>query len=345
VRLTSELSESYAALALSNVGSEYPYKLDQLLTAPADLRAPASLHPVFWGCYDWHSCVHMHWTLARLLRLMPNHGQAAATAAHFEQRFTTEAIEGEFATLSGPHHRSFERPYGWGWLLKLAAELTALAQSDPRAARWHETLAPLAHLIAGRFLDFLPRADFPTRAGTHGNSAFALTLALDWCDQVQHRALAQCIHERAQRWYGRDRRYPAAYEPGGDDFLAAGLIEAVLMQRIVDDCSYSDWWHDFEPPPAAMANWLAAVPVADPTDPKIVHLHGVNLTRAWCWGRLLPVLPLALQDAARTAIEGQLAASVGAAGSGDYVGTHWLASFVLLALTDVPAKPATVPSR
>jgi hypothetical protein len=328
-------AEAYAALALANVNTRYPYKLDQLLTGDGDLAPPDRLHPVFWGSYDWHSCVHMHWTLARLLRLYPDHCHAAATARHFDHRLTAEAVAGEMALLAAPQARSFERPYGWGWLLKLAAELQALAAEQPRAAGWRNALAPLATVFAERFLDFLPRADYPTRAGTHGNSAFALLLALDWCHQAQHGGLTRLIHERASRWYGADQRYPAEYEPGGEDFLAAGLIEAVVMQRVLDERAYRDWWAAFEPAAAALEGWLTAVPVSDPQDPKIVHLHGVNLTRAWCWHLLQPTLPPRLQPLARQARAAQLAASAPAAGTGSYVGTHWLASFLLLALTDV----------
>ena len=174
--------------------------------------------------------------------------------------------------------------------------------------------------------------DYPTRAGAHGNTGFALLLALDYAEASEHRALVALIGQRAERWFGRDRRYPADYEPGGEDFLSPGLVEAVLVRRAVDGCSFADWWAQFEPAPAALATWLEPVRVSDPRDPKIVHLHGLNLSRAWCWRQLLPELPASLAGPVERAIEAHLAASLPASIGSDYVGTHWLASFALLAI-------------
>jgi len=332
--LTAELAAAFARVALANVATPYPYKLDQVLGAAADIAPPDVLHPVFWGSYDWHSCVHMHWTLVRLLQRLPAHEAAAATRAHLARRLNARAVARELATLYGPHRQTFERPYGWGWLLKLAAELEGLASHDPSAAAWRDALRPLADAFAERFLHFLPRADYPTRAGTHGNSAFALLLALDWCEALGQDALRNAIAERAARWYGADRAYPAAYEPGGDDFLCAGLVEAVLMRRLLDAAAFTAWWRDFAPASEALANWLAPVRVSDAADARIVHLHGVNLCRAWCWRALAPALPDTLRAQAANAASAHLAASLAAATAGDYVGTHWLASFALLALDD-----------
>ena len=334
MQLTAPLAADLARVSLANLATEYPYKLDQLLTADADLRAPRELHPVFSTSYDWHSCVHMHWTLVRLLRRFPAHANANATRVCLNAHLTAANVAGELATLNGPHRATFERPYGWGWLLALAAELELLARTDSATRAWRDALAPLADAFAERFLDFMPRADFPTRAGTHGNSAFALLLALDWSETTQHLRLRRTIVDRANTWFGRDRSYPALYEPGGDDFLAAGLVEAVLMQRTVDGCSFEDWWQRFAPDREAMAHWLVPVAVSDARDARIVHLHGVNLTRAWCWRRLLPELDRALQPAVSATIDAHLAASASAATDGDYVGTHWLASFLVLALDD-----------
>ncbi len=324
----------FCDLALDNVGREYPFVLVHFAAADAELAPPRALHPVFFGSYDWHSCVHMHWTLARCLRRHPQAAFAPRVRAHFTQRLTAAAVAGECAFFAAPGRSSFERPYGWGWLLKLQAELIALAHDDPAAAGWRDALAPLAALLTDRLLSFLPRADYPVRAGTHGNSAFAVLLALDYADAVQHRALRQAITAAAHRWFGHDRRYPAAYEPSGDDFLSGGLTEARLMQRVVDDCDYADWWPAFAPTPDGLAHWLQPARVSDPTDPKIVHLHGLNLSRAWCWRGLRPQLPADLQAPVQQAIDAHLAASLPAATDGDYVGTHWLASFALLALDE-----------
>ena len=332
--IDAQFAAAVARTALRNVATEYPYKLDQVLGSDDALHVPRVLHPVFHGSYDWHSCVHMHWTLARLLRIHPRHPHADATRRHFEQRLTAANVHGEATTLAGPYRGSFERPYGWGWLLKLAAELNLLAAEDRTAARWFAVLAPLAQAFADRFVEFLPRATYPTRAGAHGNSAFALLLALDYSEQVQHRALHRLIAGRANFWFGRDRRYPAEYEPSGDDFLSSGLVEAALMRRVVDGCSFADWWGQFQPARNAIAGWLQPATVSDASDPKIVHLHGLNLSRAWCWRQLLPELDQELTALAEESIGRHLAVSLPAATQGAYAGTHWLASFALLALTD-----------
>jgi hypothetical protein len=328
------LAERWAQVALANVARPYPCKLDHLLRADDDLLPPATLHPAFWGSYDWHSCVHMHWTLARLLRRYPRHRFAAATLSHFSERLTASNVAGELRTITRDGHSSFERPYGWGWLLKLAAELELLAAELPTAADYARAVAPLARCLADRFIDYLPRVDYPTRAGTHGNSAFALLMALDYAEVAQHRSLASLAAARAAHWFGRDARYPAELEPSGEDFLSPGLVEAALMRRTVDGCSYADWWVQFEPGRDALATWLTPARISDPHDPKIVHLHGLNLSRAWCWRKLLPDLAPSLLPMAQAAIDAHLAASLPVATDGDYVGTHWLASFALLALDD-----------
>ncbi len=335
--LDADTAARFVHVALANVGCEYPFHLSHLMRDAADLAAPRALYPVFFGSYDWHSCVHMHWTLARCLRRFPQADFAASVRVHLDTRLTAKAVAQEIAYFSA-QRASFERPYGWGWLLKLQAELVALAAQDARAAPWRDALAPLAHHLADRLIDFLPRADFAVRTGSHGNSAFALLLALDYAAALQHRALAQAISARAQRWFGADRRYPAGFEPSGDDFLSAGLCEARLMQRVLDGCDYADWWPAFKPATEGLQRWLAPVPVSDPEDPKIVHLHGLNLSRAWCWRGLIGALPDALQPAVDAAIAAHLEHSLPAATAGDYVGTHWLASFALLAIDDaVPA--------
>ena len=267
-RLDRTLADRWAGLALANVARPYPYKLDQLLHADLDARPPGDIHPAFWGSYDWHSCVHMHWTLARLLRRCPDHRCAAETARHLSERLTPANIEGEVQALARPGHASFERPYGWGWLLKLAAELRALATERADAAGPARALAPLAQAIADRWLEYLPRIDYPTRAGSHANTAFALLLTLDYAEAVQHRALIALIGQHVERWFGRDRRYPADYEPGGEDFLSPGLVEAALVRRAVDGCSFDDWWRQFEPTPDALATWLTPARISDPTRPE-----------------------------------------------------------------------------
>ncbi len=330
--LTDALALALARVALANVAREYPYHVLHLLHDDADARAPRDLHPAFHGSYDWHSCVHMHWTLARCLRRFPSLAAAPAIRAHFDERLAPGNIARESDYFEAPGRGTFERPYGWGWLLALQAELRALADADADAARWRDALAPLAGLIAQRFIDWLPRQDYPVRNGTHANSAFALIHAERYAQVEQHRALRAAIADRANTWFARDRRYPADYEPAGDDFLSGGLCEALLVLRAVDGCDFADWWQAFEPAPAALARWLAPVRVSDPRDAKIVHLHGLNLSRAWCWRALAPHLPDTLRASVGAAIDAHIEASLPAATAGDYVGTHWLASFALLAL-------------
>jgi hypothetical protein len=331
--LDAATAARFVQVALANVSCEYPFHLSHLMRDARDLAAPRTLYPVFFGSYDWHSCVHMHWTLVRCLRRFAQADFAAPIRAHLDARLTAAAVAQEIAYFSAQRN-SFERPYGWGWLLKLQAELVALATLEPAAARWRDTLAPLAQHLTDLLLDFLPRADFAVRTGSHGNSAFALLLALDYAAAIQHRALAQAIGTRAQRWFGADRRYPARFEPSGDDFLSAGLCEARLMQRVLDGCDYADWWQAFAPDAQGLQRWLAPVPVSDPEDPKIVHLHGLNLSRAWCWRGLCGTLPAALKPAVEAAISTHLQHSLPAATAGHYVGTHWLATFALLAIDD-----------
>lgn len=337
-------------VVLDCVSREWPYRPELWLESAADLELPRQQHPLFHTSYDWHSCVHMHWSVLRLLRL---HGDGLdqnlvqSILAHFDRRFTVSAVAAECALFDRPGHHAFERPYGWGWLLALQAELVRVGGA-PRAgqeapqpiafgdrgqdlpARWAATLAPLASRLALSMLDYLPRLDHPVRSGTHANTAFASVLALDHARHCSHPALARCIERQAHRWFGHDRRYPAAYEPGGEDFLSPGLVEAVLMYRVLDSCDFADWWAAFSPASQDLVHWLEPVRPSDETDARLVHLHGLNLSRAWCWRALLPGLPPALKPAVGHAIDAHRLASAAAATRGDYVATHWLASFLLL---------------
>lgn len=324
----------FARLALANIGQEYPNKLDHVLNDATELRSPSNLHPVFYGSFDWHSCVHMHWLLARLLRHDATLPEAVQIGAVFDAHFTTANVAAEITYLQQASRASFERMYGWAWLLKLQTELIALAKTNPQAVAWRDALQGLADVFVDRYLQFLPIAQYPIRAGTHANSAFGLLFALEYAQSAQHIPLRKLIEQKANAWYGRDRRYPAAYEPGGDDFLSGGLVEAALMLRVVDGCSYADWWRVFCPATEDLQQWLMSIAVSDRTDPKLSHLDGLNLSRAWCWKLLLRELPDLLRPSVHAAIDAHLAAALPHTISGDYVGTHWLASFALLALTE-----------
>lgn len=335
----------FAEIALANVVTEYPYHVVHLVRSDEDVQPPRALYPAFHGSYDWHSCVHMHWSLVRLHALTTECVDAAEAAAlraritaHLDTRLTPAAIAGEVRYFESRGHAAFERPYGWAWLSLLAAELDALALREPRAMVWRTALDPLVRLLRARWLAWLPRAEFPTRAGTHGNTAFALVLAGSFAlgpsaTEVHDVELLAALQAAARRWYGADEAYPAAYEPSGDDFLSGGLCEALVCARLLPPAEFDAWWRRFQPDAAGLARWSTPVGVSDPTDPKIVHLAGLNLARAWCWLELVPSLPPETVELARAAAEAHLERSLSAATSGDYVGTHWLASFALLALT------------
>jgi len=272
-------------------------------------------HPAFYGSYDWHSAVHMHWLLVRVLRLYPTDRDAPRIADALDAHLSVSALERELAYFRSPAGRTFERPYGWAWLLELQAE----ALRSP--ARWSTALAPLARHLADRLRDYLARAPYPVRAGSHGNSAFACVLALDYARVASDAALELEIRRTAKRWYSGDRDAPLSYEPSLDDFLSPALTEAVLMQEVLDAREFMAWLQRFAPGGFGV---LAEPPtVLDHADPKQSHLDGLCLSRAWCLRRL--------GDSA--AAERLIAAALPHVVGGDYAGEHWLASFAVLALT------------
>jgi hypothetical protein len=326
--ITAALAERLAGIALAHVGRPYPYVLVHVVAGPGDMAAPLDQHPIFHGSFDWHSCVHGHWLLARVLRLHPAIARAEAIHAHFDAVFTSEKVAGELDYLARPHSAGFERPYGWAWLLMLASELRR--HPEP----WGERLRPLAEAFVARFKAFLPKADYPVRAGVHSNTAFALALAHDYVQEAGDDDLARLIHSKALAWYGADADCQA-WEPSGDDFLSPALMEAELMRRLLSTVDFQAWFARFLPRAAAgePTTLFRPAAVSDRGDGKIAHLDGLNLSRAWCWrgiaGALAPddpLVPLAIEAA-----DGHLAASLPHV-SGDYAGEHWLASFALLAL-------------
>ena len=330
--LDPALVSRLASAALGHVAREYPNVLVQVLGGPDDLDVPSRLHPIFYGSYDWHSCVHGHWLLATVVRLWPTLPEADAIRAHFNRVFTAEKVAGELAYLRRPTSGGFERPYGWAWLLMLSAELNR--SGDPDAIAWAEALRPLAEAFAQRFKAFLPKADYPVRAGVHSNTAFALILALDYATALGDGALRELIDAKARAWYGADRDCQA-WEPSGDDFLSSALTEAELMRRLLPRGAFRDWFAAFLPRAAeGLPNSLfAPARVSDRADGKIAHLDGLNLSRAWCWRGVARAAgeDAALRRAAEAAAEAHLAASLPHV-TGDYMGEHWLASFALLAL-------------
>jgi hypothetical protein len=326
----------FADLALANVVREYPNKPDHVLASPDDLRAPRALHPSFYGSYDWHSCVHMHWLLVRVRRLFPRLPQRADIDVLLDRHFAPQAIAAEIAYLAAPETRAFERTYGWAWLLKLADELARSDDDDAR--RWFAQLAPLAAAFVNRYLAYLPQATYPIRYGIHPNSAFGLMFALDHARSCGARALGEMADAKARAWFADDRSVPASWEPSGSDFFSPALIEADLMRRVLDPPGFARWLTGFLPDLAhgEPATLFVPATVSDRTDPQIVHLDGLNLSRAWCWRGIAAALPAddARRVPAREAAAVHLTAGLAGVEAADYVGAHWLATFAALALGD-----------
>ncbi|HXU41858.1 MAG TPA: DUF2891 domain-containing protein [Burkholderiales bacterium] len=315
--LTEALASALARVALANCEREYPRAVAHLMRTPQDELAPKKLHPAFFGSYDWHSAVHMHWLLARVLRLYPMLPENGRIAALLDAHLTPTALEVELRYLQA--NPLFERPYGWAWLLELQAEALRMK------SRWSRALAPLAQEVASRMAQFVG-LPYPIRAGSHANTAFACILALDYARANGDLPLEMEIRKAARRWYGSDRDAPLAYEPSLDDFLSPALVEAVLMQQLLDPVEFGRWLNSFLP---SGIGPLAEPPtVADRSDAKQSHLDGLCLSRAWCLNAL------GLKEAAET----NLAAAMPHVVGGDYVGEHWLASFAVLALSGAALK-------
>ncbi len=335
--LSEAAAGRFAALALKGLDREYPNKLDHVMNSAEEVRGPRALHPAFYGCFDWHSSVHGHWMLVRLLKQHPAMPGAAEARAILDAHLSPAAIAGEVAYLDQPGRRSFERTYGWAWLLKLAGELRAW--DDPDARRWSAALQPLADRFAAQFADFLPKQTYPIRTGVHPNTAFSLHLALDYARAAGDGTLEALLRERALAYYGRDRRGPLTWEPGGEDFLSPCLEEAALMAEVLPRPRFARWLRDFLP---GLPRGLSPAVVTDRSDPKLVHLDGLNLSRA----RALYDLAAALGPAdprARALVaagDRHARASLPFLASGNYEGEHWLATFAtqMLAARDVAIR-------
>ena len=326
MKLDADLADRFARIALSHVTREYPHKLDHVLLADSDALPPSVLHPIFYGSFDWHSCVHGWWTLLTLRRLFPEIEQTAAIAELADQTFSAERVAAELAYLDRPLSAGFERPYGWGWLLTLHLEASRHVDRG-----WASRLEPLARAFAERFKTYLAKLTYPIRVGTHFNTPFALILALEWAE-VFDDMLADAICEWAIDRFGQDRACQA-WEPGGDEFLSPALIEALCMARVLPEVEFADWFADFLPRLAERQPATLFTPafVSDRSDGKIAHLDGLNLSRAWCWRSIAPLLPPREEAIAAAASTDHLVTALPHV-AGDYMGEHWLASFALLAI-------------
>jgi hypothetical protein len=339
LRMTRAQASLFAGLALKGLKKEYPNKPADVLNSDADVKKPRAMHPTFYGSFDWHSSVHGHWMLVRLLRLYPDLPEKQAIRAVLAEHLTTKNLHAEAEYFSRPNSQSFERPYGWAWLLKLAEELHTW--DDPEAKEWSKNLKPLAEAIVARYLAYFPKQTYPIRSGVHPNTAFGLAFALDYARTVRHKPLQELIEERSRTYFGKDTDIPARWEPDGADFFSPSLMEADLMRRVLP-AEFQTWFARFLPHVAKGEPKTLFTPakVTDRSDPQIVHLDGLNLSRAWCMRSIAAALPK--QNPARDVLLDSAARHAQAAlkhvASGDYAGEHWLASFAVYLLSEPAMK-------
>ena len=331
-RLRPELA-GYARAAMDNIGQEFPAYIATTMTVPGDFPfRPRHRNPVFYGSFDWHSCVEMFWLLVRLLKTAPDDVPASEIRDFLGVRLIPQGLRAEAAFMTTAHGAAMERPYGWGWALALAAELEDW--DDPDAARWAASLQPLSEALAGNFLRWLPLATYPSRTGVHTNSAFGVSRALPYADRRPDGDLGRALRAAADRWYHGDADGPGAWEPSGEDFLSPTLCEAELMARLLPRADFPGWLDRFLPGiadgrPAAL--FTPAV-VTDSSDGYIAHLRGLNLSRAWCWRRLAETLPPSdpRADVCAQACRVHAEASLSYVTGDDYMVEHWLAAYAVL---------------
>lgn len=338
--LTRSQTSHFTRLALRCVSKEYPNKLDHVMNDASEVKSPKALHPAFYGCFDWHSTVHGHWMLVRLLRLYPDLPEARTIREALNSNLTAENLLGETAYLDQKNRQSFERTYGWAWLLKLSEELHGWDDAD--AKRWSKNLQPLVDALVTRLASFLPKQTYPIRTGVHPNTAFALGFAMDYAKTMGSKGLESLVIERSLAYYSKDMNYPAAWEPGGEDFFSPALIEADLMRRVMKPGEFQQWFHRFLPevPRGEPKSLFSPALVTDRSDPKLVHLDGLNLSRAWCMRSVAAALPrtdparkILFDSANRHAKD-----ALDHVASGDYAGEHWLASFAVYMLSTPSPK-------
>ncbi len=333
--LSEAAAARFATLALACVHQEYPNKIAHVLSGDADVQPPRALTPAFYGCYDWHSSVHGHWLLARLARVFPRASFAAPARGALGRSLTPEHIAAEVKYLAGAGRASFERPYGLAWLLQLGAELREW--DDPQARQWAAALRPLEDATVARLSDWLPKLSKPIRIGEHDQTAFSFGLMLDWARVAGRQEFGALLESRIRAFYLADRGCPLSWEPSGQDFLSPCLAEADLVRRVLPASEFATWLDGFLPtlPDTDTPGWLEVAVVTDPSDPKLAHLDGLNLSRAWMLEGIAAGLPPgdrrlpALIGASRRHAE----AGVGAVTGEHYEGSHWLGSFAVYLTT------------
>jgi hypothetical protein len=332
--LTAAGASHLASLPLKCIEQEWPNKTNHTSNNDTDhVLSPKELHPAFYGCFDWHSCVHGHWMLVKLLKLFPNLPEAGAIRSTLNRTITDATIKEETNYFNRPLTASWERTYGWGWLLKLDEELLSWDNEDGR--RWHTTLQPLVQKIVSLWKNFLPKQTYPNRTGVHPNTAFGLVFAIDYARAVKDTAFEKAITRSSMRIYGNDKNAPATWEPNGSDFLSPALEEADLMRRILQPAAFVRWFDAFLP--AKSLQHLSILPVvSDRSDLQIVHLDGLTFSRSWCMKGLVDALPkndTRRKTLLRSSLH-HLSTALPNVVSGHYGGEHWLASFAVYALTN-----------
>lgn len=336
--LLHDRATSYIRVALANVVREFPNMPDFIATGPGPYPSHREFHPAFYGCFDWHSCVEMHWVIVRLLRLEPGVAIASEARATLDQLLTPAHVETEMRFFSDPNHRSLERPYGWGWLLTLSHELETWADAD--ATRWASAVRPLADLLASNMASWLPKLTYPQRTGVHPNTAFGLSRSYDWakCRAGEgDSALLDAIETVAPEWFRDDTDYPVRYEPSGSDFLSPALTEAELMSRLLPSDEFPAWLDRFLPGLAdeEPGSLFQPATVSDASDGQIAHLHGLNLSRAWAFVAVADCLPAedSRRDPMMAAAKRHAEASLPHVAGSDYMVEHWLAAYATLLLS------------
>ena len=330
-KLNLEQANRLAQLPIHCINTEYPNKLGQTLGSDEDLKSPQELHPAFYGCFDWHSAVHGHWSLVKLLKEFPELNNRDEVIQKLLANISKENIQQEVLYFQGKHNTSYERTYGWAWLLKLAEELHTW--NYPEAETLEENLQPLTDLIVERYLEFLPKLNYPIRVGEHPNTAFGLSFAYDYALSVENTQLKTLIENRAKEFYSDDQDCPLEWEPSGFDFLSPCLEEAALMKRVLPIEEFLTWVNDFLPELKDESFNIEVGRVSDRTDGKLVHLDGVNFSRAWSLNYIAKDLPefAHLQNIANNHINYSLPSIVG----DSYEGGHWLGSFAICALNSI----------
>jgi hypothetical protein len=333
----------FAALALKCLHQEYPNHVSLTLNSDADARPPRLLTPAFYGCLDWHSDVHGHWLLVRLLRLYPSAPFAAQARAELARSFTAQNIEAEVSYLREAGRVSFERPYGLAWLLQLGAELRRW--DDPDARAWSATLAPLETEAAARIASWVPKLHYPIRVGEHDQTAFSFGLIWDWATLTRDASMRAVLSDAAQRFYRKDRNCPLAYEPSGEDFLSPCIAEADFMRRVLEPPTFAAWLSGFLPQiprSTAAPTWLPPGVVTDRADPKLAHVDGLNLSRAWMLEGIAAGLPRndARIPALLAAAKQHAAAALPSVTGEHYEGGHWLGTFAVYLTTQAGLQDA-----